>query len=202
MIRKKIGIVILIGMVITATFVALYAQPQQPVRAVDFAPAELVGMPAVLRSEGEEAIERTRGIHVGDVLHIQDAAIIHYGPEIHQIKLWISIYENESMAYAENEKMRDGIVMFGGNWAKNLEETTIGGKSVYKTSPHPSSSGHYHYFWADGRGLLYVEIPPTLQEMTGDIIAAIKGQDESADSRPFVVWYNIASSSVSSPLAT
>ncbi|ATZ61767.2 MAG: hypothetical protein BME93_02900 [Methanosarcinales archaeon Met12] len=174
---KKIGIIVsIVGILTIAASAALYMQPPQPIRAVDFAPTELIGMPVVFKSEGEEAIERTRRIHAGPVLYIQDAAIIYYGPEMHQIKLWISTYENESMAYAENEKMRDAIVRFAkGYWAENLEEMTIDGESIYKTSPHPPSSGHYHYFWADGRAIFYVEIPPALQEMTDDIIRAIKG---------------------------
>lgn len=177
MIRKKIGIIIsIVGILIITTSAALYIQPPQPVHAVDFAPTELIGMPVVSQLEGEEAIERTRHIHAGPVLHIQDAAIIYYGPEMHRIKLWISTYENESTAYAENEKMREAIVRFGkGYWAENLEEVVIDGKSIYKTSPHPPSSGHYHYFWADGRALFYIEIPPALQGRTDDIIRTVKG---------------------------
>jgi len=166
--RRQMGVVIAIIAVITIALAASYLVVTK--RAADVAPDELLGMEKVVVLEGEEAIEDVRQKHIGAVENVVDTAIVQYGPAYHQIVLWVTIYPNDDIAANENEKMADAMIRFGGSWEENLEEVTIGGKNVYRTTP----DGDFHYFWADRKYVFYVTIPRTLEMGTTEIITAIK----------------------------
>jgi len=165
--RRKVGVVIAIVVIIAMALAASYFM--QPKRAADAAPDELLGIKGVVVLEGQEAIEDTRQKHIGAIESVEDIAIVQYGPAYHQIVLWITLYPSDDIAASENEKMADAMVRFGGNWKENLEEVSIGGKNVYRTTPN----GDFHYFWAEGEYIFYVTIPSIFQESTTEIITAI-----------------------------
>lgn len=142
----------------------------QPKRAADAVPDELLGIKGVVILEGQEAIEDVRQKHIGAIENVEDIAIVQYGPAYHQIVLWVTLYSSDDIAASENKKMADAMIRFGGNLGENLEEVTIGGKNVYRTTPN----GDFHYFWAEGEYIFYVIIPRILQESTTEIITAIK----------------------------
>jgi len=166
--RKQIGVVIAI--IAIAAIGLATSQLMLPKHAADAAPDELLGMKVIVVLEGAEAIEDVRQKHIGAVENVDDIAMVQYGPAYHQIKLWITLYPNNTIAASENEKMADAMIRFGGNWKENLEEVTIGGKKVYRTTPN----GDFHYFWVEREYVFYVTIPHTFQGRAHEIITAIK----------------------------
>jgi len=166
--RKQIGVVIAI--IAIAAIALATSQLMLPKHAADAAPDELLGIEGVVVLEGAEAIEDVRQKHIGAVENVDDIAMVQYGPAYHQIKLWVTLYPNNAIAASENEKMADAMIRFGGNWKENLEEVSIGGKNVYRTTPN----GDFHYFWAEREYVFYVTIPHTFQGRAHEIITAIK----------------------------
>ncbi|MDI6889190.1 MAG: hypothetical protein QMC78_05860 [Methanocellales archaeon] len=166
--QRKIAIIITIVVVLAIALAVSYLA--LPKRAADAAPDELLGMEKVVVLEGQGAIEDVRQKHIGAVENVEDMAIVLYGPAYHQITLWVTLYSSDDIAANENKKMADAMIRFGGKWKENLEEVTIGGKKVYRTTPN----GDFHYFWAEREYVFYVTIPRILQESTNEIITAIK----------------------------
>jgi hypothetical protein len=120
--------------------------------ATEIAPAELLGMKRMAVSTGADALQRVRGSHIGGIENIDDLAIIHYLGNDRFLTLWTTLYENESLAESETEKMVIGIRRFGGDWESTLEEITIDEKVVYRIAPDDKPQ----YFWADGVWVFYI----------------------------------------------
>ena len=138
--------------------------------AIEIAPAEILGMDKVVVSTGADALQRVRKSHIGSIENIEDLAIIHYyGEGEGFLTLWTTLYQNETLASDETEKMVIGIRKFGGDWASTLEETTIDGKTVYRIAPNDLPQ----YFWADGVWVFYVTPHNLTPEEVTQIIRAI-----------------------------
>jgi hypothetical protein len=138
--------------------------------AIEIAPAEILGMNRVVVSTGSDALQRVRKSHIGSIENIEDLAIIHYhGDGGGFLTLWTTLYQNETLASYETEKMVIGIRKFGGDWASTLEETTIDGKTVYRIAPNDLPQ----YFWADGVWIFYITPHNLTQEEVTRIIRAI-----------------------------
>ena len=121
--------------------------------ATEIAPAELFGMQKVVVSTGADAMRRVDQTHIGKIENVYDLAIIHYHSEDGRfLTLWTTLYENETLASSETEKMVVGIRKFGGDWASTLEEIPIGELTVYRIAPNDLPQ----YFWADGAWVFYI----------------------------------------------
>lgn len=122
--------------------------------ATEIAPAELLGMKKMVVSTGADALRHVDQLHIGKIENIYDVAIIHYIDEDGRLlTLWTTLYENETLASGETEKMVVGIRKFGGDWAPTLEEITIGELTVYRIAPDDLPQ----YFWADGVWVFYIK---------------------------------------------
>jgi len=138
--------------------------------AIEIAPSEILGMNRVVVSTGADALQRVRKSHIGSIENIEDLAIIHYhGDSGGFLTLWTTLYQNETLASYETEKMVVGIRKFGGDWASTLEETTIDGKTVYRIAPGDLPQ----YFWTDGAWVFYITPHNLTQEEVTRIIRAI-----------------------------
>ncbi len=138
--------------------------------AIEIAPAEILGMNRVVVSTGADALQRVRKSHIGSIENIEDLAIIHYyGGGEGFLTLWTTLYQNETLASYETEKMVIGIRKFGGDWASTLEEITIDGKTVYRIAPNNLPQ----YFWADGVWVFYITPHNLTPEEVTRIIQAI-----------------------------
>jgi hypothetical protein len=138
--------------------------------AIEIAPSEILGMDRVVVSTGADALQRVRKSHIGSIENIEDLAIIHYhGDGGGFLTLWTTLYQNETLASYETEKMVIGIRKFGGDWASTLEETTIDGKTVYMIAPNNLPQ----YFWADGVWVFYITPHNLTPEEVTQIIRAI-----------------------------
>jgi len=138
--------------------------------AIGIAPSEILGMDRVVVSTGSDALQRVRKSHIGSIENIEDLAIIHYhGDGGGFLTLWTTLYQNETLASYETEKMVIGIRKFGGDWASTLEETTINGKTVYMIAPNDLPQ----YFWVDGVWVFYVTPHNLTPEEVTQIIRAI-----------------------------
>ncbi len=145
------------------------AQVPHP-NAIEIAPAEILGMNKVVVSTGADALQRVRKSHIGSIENIEDLAIIHYHGEGEGfLTLWTTLYQNETLASYETEKMVIGIRKFGGDWASTLEETTIDEKTVYWIAPGDLPQ----YFWADGAWVFYITPHNLTPEEVTLIIRAI-----------------------------
>ncbi len=146
------------------------ASPAPHPNAIEIAPAEILGMNRVVASTGADALQRVRKSHIGSIENIEDLAIIHYyGEGEGFLTLWTTLYQNETLASDETEKMVIGIRKFGGDWASTLEETTIDGKTVYRIAPNDLPQ----YFWVDGVWVFYVTPHNMTPEEVTRIIRAI-----------------------------
>ena len=138
--------------------------------ATEIAPAEVLGMNKVVVSTGADALQRVRKSHIGSIENIEDLAIIHYyGEREGFLTLWTTLYQNETLASYETEKMVIGIRKFGGDWASTLEEITIDGKTVYRIAPDDLPQ----YFWVDGVWIFYIKPHNLTPEEVTRIIRAI-----------------------------
>nr|QNO49908.1 hypothetical protein GKKIKBAN_00022 [Methanosarcinales archaeon ANME-2c ERB4] len=138
--------------------------------AIEIAPAEILDMNRVVVSTGADALQRVIKSHIGSIENIEDLAIIHYhGEGKGFLTLWTTLYQNETLASDETEKMVIGIRKFGGNWGSTLEEITIDGKTVYRIAPN----GLPQYFWVDGVWVFYITPHNLTPEEVTQIIRAI-----------------------------
>jgi len=138
--------------------------------AIEIAPAEILGMNRVVVSTGADALQSVKKLHIGSIENIEDLAIIHYyGEDEGFLTLWTTLYQNETLASDETEKMVIGIRKFGGDWASTLEETTVDGKTVYKIAPDDLPQ----YFWVDGVWVFYIKPHNLTQDEVTQIIRAI-----------------------------
>jgi hypothetical protein len=99
-------------------------------------------------------------------------AIVHYIKEDKFLTLWTTLYQNETIADNETEKMVVGMRKWGGSWASNLKELTIAEKQVYQTS----SDGVTHCFWADKEWVFYIIPHNFTQDKIAEMIGAIRGE--------------------------
>ena len=138
--------------------------------ATEIAPDELLGMNKVVVSTGADALDSVKRLHIGSIENIHDLAIIHYHGEGGRfLTLWTTLYQNETLANNETEKMVIGIRKFGGDWASTLEEITIDEKIVYLIAPNDLPQ----YFWVDGVWVFYVTPHNLTPEEVAQIIQAI-----------------------------
>ncbi len=138
--------------------------------AIEIAPAEILGMNRVVVSTGADALQSVRKLHIGSIENIEDLAIIHYyGEGEGFLTLWTTLYQNETLASYETEKMVIGIRKFGGDWASTLEEITIDGKTVYKIAPNDLPQ----YFWVDRVWVFYITPHNLTLEEVAQIIREI-----------------------------
>jgi hypothetical protein len=86
------------------------------------------------------------------------------------LTLWTTLYQNETIARIENEKMVVGMQNWGGSWASDLKAQTIAEKQVYQTT----SDNLSHYFWVDGNWIFYIVPHNFTQEETAELICAIR----------------------------
>ncbi len=146
------------------------ASPALHPNAIEIAPAEILGMNRVVASTGADALQRVRKLHIGSIENIEDLAIIHYyGEGEGFLTLWTTLYQNDTLASDETEKMVIGIRKFGGDWASTLEEITIDGKTIYYIAPDDLPQ----YFWADGAWVFYIKPHNLTREEVTQIIRAI-----------------------------
>ncbi|MBA1342627.1 MAG: hypothetical protein C5S52_03410 [ANME-2 cluster archaeon] len=146
------------------------ASPAPHPNAIEIAPAEILGMNRVVASTGADALQRVRKLHIGSIENIEDLAIIHYyGEGEGFLTLWTTLYQNDTLASDETEKMVIGIRKFGGDWASTLEEITIDGKTIYYIAPDDLPQ----YFWADGAWVFYIKPHNLTREEVTQIIRAI-----------------------------
>ncbi|RCV63455.1 hypothetical protein C5S53_13950 [Methanophagales archaeon] len=177
---KKIIIIVFAILLVTASiYFGLSMFPaaplQQPVvescaAAAEVAPDVLLGMAKMVVASGPGALQRVKQSHVGNVEQVKDVAIVHYMKEGGMLTLWTTLYQNETIARTENEKMAIGMQKWGGSWASDLKAQTIAEKQVYKTT----SDNLSHYFWVDGDWIFYIVPHNFSQEETAEIICAIR----------------------------
>jgi len=151
-------------------FPAATQEVEEASAAAEIAPDELLGMNKIVVSSGLDALQRVKQRHIGNIEDVKDVAIVHYMKEDGLLTLWTTLYQNETIAWDENEKMVIGMRKWGGNWSSDLKEITVAGKQVYRTS---SDGVSYHYFWADGEWVFYIIPRNFSQEEVADIIGAI-----------------------------
>jgi len=140
------------------------------VNASEIAPDEILGMNKMVVSTDVDALQRVTRSHTGSIEHVKDVAIVHYMKEGRMLTLWTTLYENETVAWDENEKMAIGMQNWGGTWSSHLEKRTIAEKQVYLTSPDGVS---YQYFWADREWVFYIIPHNFTQDEIAEIIGAI-----------------------------
>jgi hypothetical protein len=177
---KKILLIAITVLLVTAAALvySCYYAPsslEADVNASEVAPDELLGMKKIVVSRGVDALQRVKQSHTGSIEHVKDVAIVHYMKEDRMLTLWTTLYQNETIANNETEKMVVGMQKWGGSWASNLEELTIAEKQVYQTS----SDGVTHYFWAEKEWVFYI-IP---HNFTKDEITEIIGAIPQAQTR-------------------
>ncbi len=152
----------------------MFPATQQPVveasAAAEIAPDVLLDMDKMVVASGPDALQGVKQSHVGSIEHVKDVAIMHYHKEGGMLTLWTTLYQNETIARTENEKMVVGMQNWGGSWASNLKEQTIAETHVYQTS----SDNLSHYFWVDGDWIFYIIPHNFTQEETAEIICAIR----------------------------
>ncbi|MHC1596319.1 MAG: hypothetical protein ACXQTO_05670 [Candidatus Syntropharchaeales archaeon] len=125
---------------------------QSATNASEIAPAAILGMEKMVVSTGMDALQRVKRSHTGSIENVEDLAIIHYGKDDKLLTLWVTLYQNGTVARTETERMVIGMRKWGGDWASTLEEVTIDDKVVYRVMVN----GEPQYFWADGRCVLYI----------------------------------------------
>jgi len=174
---QKILLIVFAILLVTASIylaLTMFPAPQQPVveasAAAEIAPDVLLGMDKMVVASGPDALQRVKQSHVGNVEQVKDVAIVHYMKEGGMLTLWTTLYQNETIARIENEKMAIGMQNWGGSWASDLKVQTIAEKQVYQTS----SDNLSHYFWVDCDWIFYIVPHNFTQEETAEIICAIR----------------------------
>jgi len=174
---KKIIIVVFAILLVTGSIylgLTLFPAPKQPVvgacAAAEVAPDVLLGMDKMVVASGPGALLRVKQSHVGSIEQARDVAIVHYMREDGMLTLLTTLYQNETIARIENEKMAIGMQNWGGSWASDLKAQTIAEKPVYQTT----SDNLSHYFWVDGDWIFYIVPHNFTQEETAEIICAIR----------------------------
>jgi len=174
---KRIFLVVIAALLVTAVAVVLTyscyhdtpSSPEVAVNASEVAPDELLGMKKMVVSCGIDALRRVKQSHNGSIEDVKDVAIVHYMKEDGMLTLWTTLYQNETVANTEAEKMVIGMRKWGGSWASDLKELTIAEKQVYQTS----SDNVSHYFWADREWVFYIIPHNFTQDEIAEIIGAI-----------------------------
>jgi len=169
---KKILLIVIALLLVTAVAALTYScyAPSSPeVDASEVAPDELLGMNKMVVSSSADALQRVKQSHTGSIEDVKDVAIVHYMNEDRMLTLWTTLYQNETIAGSETEKMVIGMRKWGGSWASDLKELTITGKQVYQTS----SDNVSHYFWADREWVFYIIPHNFTQDEIAEIIGAI-----------------------------
>ena len=139
------------------------------VNASEIAPDEILGMNKMVVSCGADALQRVKQSHNGSIEYTKDVAIVHYMDGDRMLTLWTTLYQNETVARIENEKMVIAMRNWGGSWDSNLKELTIAEKQVYQTT----SDNVSHYFWADHEWVFYIIPHNFTQAEIAEIIGAI-----------------------------
>lgn len=170
---KKILLIVIALLLVTAVVALTYScyhAPSSPeVDASEVAPDELLGMKKMVVSSSADALLRVKQSHTGSIEDVKDVAIVHYMKEGRMLTLWTTLYQNETIANTETEKMVIGMRKWGGSWASDLKELTIAGKQVYQTS----SDNVSHYFWADREWVFYIIPHNFSQDEIAEIICTI-----------------------------
>lgn len=126
-----------------------------PKRALDLAPPSILDMERRVLLEGEEAIEDVGEKHIGAAtVWVEDAVIVEYADATagKTLKLWISVYPDESIAERQTYKMAIAMIKYGGGWRSNLQVISVEGSDVFVTSP----DGMLQFFWHEGRYMFYM----------------------------------------------
>jgi hypothetical protein len=173
--KKIILIVFAILLVVVSIYLGCVEFPstgpsevEEASAAAEIAPDVLLDMDKMVVATGLDALQRVKQSHVGSIEHVKDVAIVHYMREDGMLTLWTTLYQNDTIARTENDKMAVGMQKWGGSWASDLKEHTIAGKQVYQTS----SGNLSHYFWADREWIFYIIPHNFTQEETTEIICA------------------------------
>ncbi|MGB3460113.1 MAG: hypothetical protein WBB08_12665 [Halobacteriota archaeon] len=137
----KILLLVFAILLVTASIylgLTMFPAPQQSVveasAAAEIAPDVLLGMDKMVVASGPDAFKRVKQSHIGSIEQVKDVAIVHYMKEGGMLTLWTTLYQKETIARIENEKMAIVMQNWGGSWASDLKEQTIAEKQVYQTS--------------------------------------------------------------------
>ncbi|MCL5291754.1 MAG: hypothetical protein M1548_04385 [Actinobacteria bacterium] len=175
---------IVIGIVIARPFSRPQRELYETARSSELARIvqnEIGGKKLLESITGQEAMEATRRLHKGQVRPAADAVIASYEEEV---SIWLTRYENKSIADEQLEKMKQAMSRFGGGF-EQLSTEKIGGVEVFVTRPR----GKVQFFWRRGDVTAYI-IPGTLGQ--SDIERLVKEVNEQVDGLPPVVILNTA----------